>query len=83
MALNSLSANHFKAKTFTSVNYLEVTVTSIPIIPEKSGGSGGGHIKRKYKVKASDFDYNQLLRQIQREDEEIISVVVSALEIIL
>ena len=76
MALKHFNAGHFKAKTFKTITHFRVEVE----LRSKTGG-----IRKKW-VEFEAERYNEemqlLYEQARRDEEEIIAVIVTAMEII-
>jgi hypothetical protein len=71
MALRSLSARHFGARSFASIAGLQTTIIPIPPVPVPlpSGGGGGGRYLTSAPHNPFYFD---------EDDDDVILVVVSA-----
>jgi hypothetical protein len=76
MALNHFGARHFRANTFKTFSHFSVEV----VLRDKTGGT------RKKWVEFEAERYNEemhlLYEQARRDEEEIIAVIVTAMEII-
>lgn len=86
MALSALAAKTFGAKTFapTTLHGLEVIVV-VAIPPQPIWGGNGGGVRvgvRRLKVKAKDFDRDKIIEQTVRENEELIMMILTAIEVI-
>jgi hypothetical protein len=59
----------------------DVEIITRPRVPGGSTPSGGGGLrKQKLQVPAKDFNRDQLIAQMVREDEELVAIVVSLIE---
>lgn len=77
MALKHFGARHFRADTLKSITHFRVEVE---LLDKKTGG------RRKKWVEFEAERYNEEMRllyeQARRDEEEIIAVIVTAMEII-
>ena len=77
MALNHFGARHFRANTFKTFTHFQIEVELRDV---KTGG------RRKKWVEIEAERYNEEMRllyeQARRDEEEIIAVIVTAMEII-